>query len=100
MKQTSKYTKPLCTITVKLIDMKRLHFVLYSVLLMMIACQNKQVVDELDAFKAQKELEMKNKDIVKLWLSEVDKQILLTKSVSLMGNGMEQAVGLKMMNLL
>ena len=54
--------------------MKRPQIVLCSVLLIMIGCQNKQAVEELEAFKAQKEVEMKNKDIVKRWLSEVDKQ--------------------------
>jgi len=54
--------------------MKKLQIVLYSVLLIVIGCQNKQAVEELEAFKAQKEVEMKNKDIVRRWLSEVDKQ--------------------------
>jgi len=58
----------------KLTVMKRLLIILPLVLCFITSCQDKAAKAELEAFKAQKDLEMKNKEIVKRWLSEVDKQ--------------------------
>jgi predicted ester cyclase len=52
----------------------RMIFPLAIVLCFMIGCQNKEAVREMEELKAQARLEEQNKDIIKRWISELDKE--------------------------
>ncbi len=56
--------------------MKKLHVILplALVLCFMVGCQDKAAMAELEEFKAQAAVEEQNEEIIKRWLSEVDKE--------------------------
>lgn len=56
--------------------MKKMNMILLLAIILcfMIGCQDKEAVRELDELKAQAQLEEQNKDIIKRWISEVDKE--------------------------
>jgi steroid delta-isomerase-like uncharacterized protein len=56
--------------------MNKLVIISFSLLILccMVACQNKEAMSELEAFRAQMAIEEQNKAIVLKWLNEVDRE--------------------------